>query len=437
MLKQNNVSTTDILAVTVGGSPRPIAFSISHYRPRRVVFFASKGSEQKLYEEGGVLQLSAEWGVELQEQDYTLACVDHQNLYSCFLTMYDTLHGVMALNGWSGGRNVLDLTGGTKLMSAALALAGEHLPVEYGYVGACSAEDARDKEGLGVTLDGREHLLTLDNPADFAGYGAIQDAIVLFQGGAYDAAARLLKQYEKRLSDHSRKNHLIAWRHLCRAYAEWDKFKHREALESLENARRNPEALAAHLPQDAADELNDLAESHRSRLEEIIHAGEDRDPLLLDILANAERRAEAEEYDEAIVRLYRAAELFAKDRLEHLYAIKPTSPGPERLPESFLEEMGWSRPNAGNTLPCLNLQSSYKLLLHFNDEAGMRFQELKLEPRASATKSLLDDRNCSILIHGLRRAESKNWKDLRYTIYRLLRVDESRLVRFPELSSQG
>jgi len=432
-----------VLALTVGGAPRPLAMSIASTRPRRVLFFASPESARSITDVGtapkgpgdrdtrGILQALADMGAPLDKGAWRVVHVPAQDLLPCVEGMWRALAEELDSAG-EDARVILDFTGGTKLMSAALALAGQRFAgARYGYVAARRGSASRDKGGLGVTVDGEEHRLIQDNPRDASAHVMIDDARLLCRAGAWGSAARLLEEHRLRLTDPARRREVEAWVHLCSAYDAWHRLHHGEALKALTNALKAKERINAHLTRVESATLLPILENHRDRLTTLLDE-EDTAALVLDLVANADRHAANGQRDEAAQRVYRAVELHGRALLWQGYNIDPSRVEFDRLPKGFVEEHELGRPRPGKSIQ-LGLQMVWELLSHLGEEDVERFGELKLKAAAEPRGGVLALRNNSILVHGTHRTKPKEWSDLRYRAGRLLQIDEGSLVQFPKI----
>ena len=425
-----------LLALTVGGSPRPVAYSIRMNRPDRVLFLASEDSassvDQANERDLSILDLVKEFGHPLTTDQYRTALVPHQELVPCAVRMREELR--RELEDLDAGWNtLLDLTGGTKIMSAALVLAGEQFDARYCYVGAASVEGSRDKGGLGVTLDGKERHLIFQNPHDATGLGTLDDAMVLFRSGAWASGARLLRDRHGRMTDPRHKRQLDTWAHLGEGYAAWDRFLYGEAAKHLRLTEQRPEDLRVLLPGPDIPKIQEKLGSDAALLEKLEVTGDDFRPMIDDLLANALRRAGEGDYDEAAIRLYRAAELCANRKLAQEHQIDARAVQVQDLPAEYFEKTGLHPPRDG-VLQLGGMQRAYQLLEVLGDPLGERFAKLGLEA-TTGEESILGLRNQSILIHGHLRLTSRQWKQLKYKILNLLEVEETKLVRFPFLET--
>jgi CRISPR-associated protein (TIGR02710 family) len=323
-------------------------------------------------------------------------------------------------------RVVVDFTGGTKCMSAALALQAHRWRCLFGYVGGSE----RTKEGVGIVVSGKEQVLHCHNPWDALGYQAVEDAVILFDQGAFPAAGRLLERALRNVENPARKRELQAVRTLAEAYEAWERFDHPAAAGKLVELEKYANDLHALFGAEKADRLHSELQAHQKHLAALdIKAGPTRE-LVLDLLANARRRAAEGRHDDAVARLYRAIEAVAQVRLRQQHAIPETEHVPlDRVPESLRGRWA-SRAEEGQIK--LGLQEDYALLAELGDPLGQRFQDLRLH---DWQRSPLSSRNQSILAHGFRPVGNKVFEALWRAALQLADVEEGQLPAFPRLGS--
>jgi CRISPR-associated protein (TIGR02710 family) len=132
-------------------------------------------------------------------------------------------------------RVVVDYTGGTKCMSAAIALRARQWPCLYSYVGGSD----RTREGLGIVVTGTERVIHQANPWNELGSQAVEAYIMLFDQLGFAAAARVADEAKRLMSREDRKSELNVLEQLACAFDAWERFDHRRAASV-------PQQLAAH-----------------------------------------------------------------------------------------------------------------------------------------------------------------------------------------------
>ena len=128
-----------LLICTVGGSPEPIVAALKHWRPSRVLFVPSKQSRPEV--EAKILPLALQEGFALEIGCYDfIELPDPQDFTACVRKMRDLAPEVSRwLARGPDYAVVVDYTGGTKTMSAALALQAHPWGCRFAYVGGSEA----------------------------------------------------------------------------------------------------------------------------------------------------------------------------------------------------------------------------------------------------------------------------------------------------------
>lgn len=444
-----------LLICTVGGAPQPLVRSLQEEpRPDRVVFVCSLQSERSItapagpvqprdglcacgrvrhecVDPTGVLALAAVAGIALADGAYSIVTVsDPQDFTACLRDMEDKLGPIVDswLRPGTDRRVVVDPTGGTKCMSAALGIVARQWPCVLRYIGGGS----RTRAGLGVVENASEKVFYCENPLDALGYQAAEDAILLCSRNNFGAAAQLLQAAMQKVSDPQSREGLRALETLTSFFSLWDRFAHRKARRSLHPVRRHLPALARHLSAESVEEIEAAVSDWDARLKTLSSAEVSTRELVEDLLSNANRRREEQRFDDAVGRLYRAIEAIAQFRLASRHNVMRTANVPaSQVPEPLRSELEGARP-AGQEFK-LGLQDSFRLLAALNDDVGRLFCSSSLASRGS---SLLSARNTSILAHGFSTVApavcDQLWEGALH-LAALIGIDGNRLFRFPRL----
>jgi CRISPR-associated protein (TIGR02710 family) len=369
----------------------------------------------KANEEGIALDAGRYDMLELpDEQDFS-SCVEHLR------RLTDVVHE------WAGRGDgcqvVVDITGGTKCMTAAMAIQASHWPCLFSYVGG----KERTKGGVGVVVSGSEIIRHAQNPWDALGHAAVDDFVVLFDQRAYLAAANLVEGTKKRLSLPERKRELSSLEKLAKALEAWDRFDHQNSRNNLRDVKNSANDLRAALGPARATLVLQDADKLWTHLGTLEQAQAPSRPHVLDLLANAQRRKDEGRFDDAVARLYRAIEAIAQVSLKEGHGFESTESVPlDRIPEP-LRTM-WA-PKGRDGVVKLGLQDDYELLAVLGDPVGQQFQRAGL----SGEKSPLSVRNRSILAHGFDRAPSHVCDSLFNSAISLANVDPASLPTFRKL----
>lgn len=377
-----------LLICTVGGSPEALVKSLDYWRPERVLFIPSWQSQARVDE---VLRGYAERaGRLLTPGCYRICHVnDAEDLHNCLCVIRSLDREVQDwLQRGGDFQTVVDFTGGTKCMSAALALQARRWRCQFSYVGGAR----RTKEGVGVVETGSEHVVYSANPWDALGYQAMEECVAVFNRGGYAAAGGLLEDAIRNLSDPAVKRTLATLKALVYAYAAWDRFDHATAVRHFDDTLKNRNDLAAIFAD--TQPLIARLDRHCHQVAQLAGANEPTTAWVEDLLHNAQRRAAERRYDDAVARLYRAFEALAQVRLRERHGIPDTKRVPlNRLPDWLRAE--WA-PRVRDNAVFIGLQDAYRLLKELGDDLGGRFTDLGLDD----DRSPLVARNQSILAHG-------------------------------------
>lgn len=407
-----------LLICTVGGTPPPIIVSLNHWQPARVVFICTTDSRGSA--EAALAQAPQ---VAPHQCDYC-DIADHQDLTDCVSRIRRITGTVQNWLGRGPGHKVaVDITGGTKCMSAALALVARLWPCTFTYVGG----QQRSKGGVGTVSDGFEQAMATQNPWDALGYQVLENACLLFDQCAFAAAAQRLDNARRAAASPAVRRTLSTFHLLCEAYDAWDCFRHQDAQNLLTKALTNENDFYQTLRQPCADELVSALKAHCQLLPEITIEPPSRE-LLLDLAANAQRRAQTGRTDDAVARLYRCVEALAQLHLRDAYGIDTSAVPVAKLPESLRSQ--WM-PHAEDGFLKLALQDAYLFLKKSGDPLGLSFYKTTLWDRV---KSPLIVRNNSILAHGFAPVSPNTFTQLWTACLDLAGISEDQLTRFPILS---
>jgi CRISPR-associated protein (TIGR02710 family) len=354
---------------------------------------------------------------------------------SHFMASYQALARSLPemLRTWEvgSGELVVDLTGSTPAMAAALALAGMAHTSRVVTVGTPPGESSdKQAEGEPILIEDRPRLWTQGNPWDEAAARARHEACELFNRGAFSAATALFRQIEARVSG-GQKPLYRAFADLAEGYGLWERFHHRQAWEKLKGALKaldmaslwgGPPGLKALLP---------AVKSNAGFLERLVLDPQDvKETMAYELLAHARRRADVDHHAEAALStLLRALEAFAQWPLFKQYGIKTWDVRPDQLPEALRE-------------PCRtcfldDVDGKYKLPLYsqFRALAGLGHQmgQAYLANWAKM-KPLLDAAGQAVLGHGFEPVKPERFHQLHEIVVKLTGVNESALPKFPTLT---
>lgn len=419
--------TTRLLIATVGGSPEPLAASLLHWRPARTFFVVSKETKTTVAKDVLPAVQNEGW-TDFDAGRYDLVEVPSAQDFTAIVTALHSLDAKVA--NWQrqhpATELIADFTGGTKAMTAGLALTAARWPCQISYVGGTE----RTKDGVGIVVSGKEQIVHAQNPWDALGYLAAEQAILLFNHGDYSAAAQLLESTRNRMADGVKKREFQAFTALCQSFECWERFQHKEAHAKFTKVLDSKNDLASLLGQHRADAVLIWLAKASDTLIPLTTAQTETTSLtalVADLLANASRRIKEGRYDDAVARLYRAIEALAQAKL-HTHGFPDTSNIPmTKLPESLRAK--WSD-RADEGFLKIGLQDDYLLLNELKDEAGIQFAALELN---DPQRSLLVARNSSILAHGYTPVGKEVAERLFDSALKLSGLEKLKLTPFPTL----
>lgn len=382
------------LIVSLGTGPgveNAIAKSIRNANPEHLIFVASATSQATLDR----VWLALGRKVDTSEQ---LLVTNEQNVEECYRVAVEAVR-LLRRKGLTVQEIALDFTSGTKAMSAGLVLGASAMEAgSFVYVGGQRGPDGR-------VITGTELVMSLDPLQPWLDQRARQ-VTEFFNLYQFRSALQLLKEMGARTHEEKERTSIDAACHLVNAYDAWDKFDHQKAeehfskIQSLDRLQRwtialqkNRGFLAALLKEKKrAHETNDL--TARFSL-----------ALLVDLLLNAERRAQEGKFDDAVARLYRFTEMLAQTALAR-HHINTSDVDLSHLPETLREEIGKTRNHESRKIE-LALARSYALLESLGEPIGEAF-------RVNANlKNYLQRRNSSVLAHGIDPVTEKDYGALR------------------------
>lgn len=380
------------LVLTVGSTPAIAVTSIAEYAPDRVCFVCSRdtatgpGSHPMVTGKGMVCSSKYKGPPDLpaipvqaglMDGQWTLSRYDLEpdDLDDCYLKCVGVLAAIRQQD--PDADIFADYTGGTKSMVVGLATAA----IDDGRVKLILVTGARktlDGVTKGTETARRASALSIVRRR------YIGRAMMLIHSHDYGAAARVLEELGHETSD-SEIAHLLA---LCRAFDAWDQFDHRRALTILEAADSNGEFGQLHGSLAVIVKAIDRVDEDGHTALPLWKSGTGF-LLAADILRNAERRADAMRWDDAIARHYRACELVAQTVLWTKYHIDAGRTRPDQVPDCVLWRSEMEPELA------LGLRNSWELLAALDAPLGELWEAWRVN-----LLEAMQYRNHSLLAHG-------------------------------------
>ncbi|RMG59392.1 MAG: TIGR02710 family CRISPR-associated protein, partial [Gammaproteobacteria bacterium] len=395
----------DVLILSVGGSPQPLATAIRRLRPGRIVFVVSDGRGGSPSSRAMVEGPSIDYGVGSQPGPglaHLAECPADRDIVE---VPPDDLDRALArideciAREIPRGTVVVDYTGGTKTMTAAMVLAATaHASVRLQFMAGRRSDLSRVASGTEVAVE---------MPGDLVGLGRsftmIRDLFGRRQYGSAQAVAERLQR------DITRTGHRAprAWSRRAERWVKalavleaWDRFDHRKAWALLADGLEEGASWVSPF------EASRLVERLRALAE---NSGRPSAVLAEDLWLNAVRRADNGLYDDAVARLYRLAEAAVQARLWMRHRIDASRVDRRDLPEAVASRLTPYRDRrTGRALYRLALSDAHRLLSsrEGNDPFGRQWPVGSPPPWQGK-------RNNSVLAHGFTPLTRQDWEDAR------------------------
>jgi len=388
-----------ILILSVGGSSEPIINAINFYKPDFVYFFCSSGhrgsaitidgpgepcgnkSKSKCpkcgheYYLGNPKGKAVAFKVGLSKDKYEVIGVDDpDDLNLCYSTLVSLSKSIK--KKYPDAQIISNYTGGTKTMSAAIAL----VSIIVGEWDLSINKGPR----LDIIKVRAGDTPVVINKWQIFGEQQLKLAVKALRNYDYSLAETIVSESLLHPLEPQFEKKLLKIRQLCTAFNYWDRFEHKKALELLQPYGKDFSIYIINL---------------KKILRKIKANGYE---LVYDLLNNAERKAHQKRYDDAIARLYRATELFAQIRMEMTKGYKWGELSINELEEGLRPE--YNKYARENEKTLLGLRQDYELLYKMGDPVGEEFKKIEND-----LLNALKYRNTSILAHGITPLEEKEY----------------------------
>lgn len=410
------------LLIAVSDDVSAAVYSINRLKPELLCFFVPE-SGKSLVEtavQPQIAQMPRRW-------DW-IVTPDAHRFMACYQVLSRTLPDLLRAWEVNPGELVVDLTGTTPAMAAALSLAS--LTSTSRVVALGHADTVRPADSETVTVEGRERVWVQGNPWDEAAALSRREGCELFNRGAFAPASSLFRQIESRVSG-GQKPLYRALADLAEGYGLWERFQYRQAWDKLKTSFKaldmasvwgGPAGLKGLLPS--------IKANARFLEKLVLDPQEVKEAVAYDLLAHARRRADVDHHFEAATAtLLRALEAFAQWQLFKQYKIKTWDVQPEQLPEALREPCRTCYLDDVDGKYKLPLQSQFRALAGLGDQMGQAFlaQWPKMKP-------LLDAANQAVLGHGFEPVKAERFHQLYDIVIKLTGVSDTSLPRFPTLA---
>jgi CRISPR-associated protein (TIGR02710 family) len=406
-----------ILLMTLGGSPEPLKKSIETNRPERVIFLASHDSVSLAGEVFKGLEKKPSAAYEITE--------DPNLLYECYKAARRCVNRIKKTDAFP--ENIMvDYTGGTKVMTAALILATVGLKYRFSYVGG----DRRNKNGVGTVVDGHEKMFEEMSPWSIFSEEERRQVVTLFNRRRFSSAVEIIDMAGEHELPIQIRNYFGFIKPLAQGFLKWDQFEHKTALRFLDKGISLLKEYVHAYPDKALESFLSRLEFCEKHLEAVVvstNGLKKKPPVLIDdLLNNARRKISDKRYDDAAARIYRALELYGQILFEEAAGCTNDKVKPEIIPEALKEEFVRKYRDSHTRYLKLPLTATFKYLQIKGHEAGIRFFQ-----REKEIKNVQSNRNSSILAHGIKPVTENAIKSIFKTVTDFVQVTS--FFDFPEL----
>jgi CRISPR-associated protein (TIGR02710 family) len=312
---------------------------------------------------------------------------DEANLDRCFRFFDGVVSRLVEQEGYRPSHLTADFTRGTKVMSAALALAAaSHGIRQYRYI------DGEQRNAQGLVIGGTEKLLELC-PEHLFRAQRLSLAYNFLKEGEFSSVHRVIED------DDGPKAPWLLW--AAEFWGAWDRFHYAAAKKCYQRLagtqkHKRPPGMEEFWPSEAQISLLDqLSRAEPSELKPELQADATR-CLAADLYQNTLRRLREGQYEEILLRLYRLVELVGQIRLfEHGIDSGHVRKDDPRV-QAFVQSLEQPPKLLSGGYYELGRESVARLLDHLKDPFAPRLMDL-------AWLGLnVKSRNRSILIHGFK-----------------------------------
>lgn len=406
-----------LMIISLGGSPEPLKKSIAGHQPERLIIFASHDSNIKL---GEVLQIEGYKPVKIE----TAITENPNSLYECYKTAKHCIDRAERA-GVPDTDILVDYTGGTKVMSAALLLATAGRAYRFNYVGG----DDRSKGGLGIVQNGKELMYPDMNPWSAFAEEERRQVVTLFNARRFTSVIQILDLCKREIPA-SISAFFQFVLPLSNGFLFWEQFRHKEALDCLKKGGVLLEDYLTHYPDDKYSRLRAELMTHINFLSDVLKKTNGMQVfdfvMVKELINNARRRMDDRRFDDAAARIYRALELYGQICFEKQIGCSNDRVRPAKIPQELRDEFTRKYRDPQNDIMKLPLQATFTVLKAVGHEAGERFFKYEKE-----IKNIQVARNLSILAHGIQPVSERSAQSILETVADFMQMKE--YFDFPKL----
>jgi CRISPR-associated protein (TIGR02710 family) len=413
---------------SVGTTPEACASSIIKYAPEYILFFVSEATREKIPEIKRMVESQkGNWPVFIDIAE----TIDFEDITACYLTL------VEEEARWRGKYKILpeeiiiDYTGGSKVMTAALVLYGVNYFDNFSYTGGPERGDG------GRVVTGSEELKRSKNPLDATILSKRQLWHTYSKSARYEIISTEALRYSKSTGDERNRKFCQIISRIYKVLSCYDRFdfdRKFSFIEDYEYAIKELSVFYKALKSEPLEEWHNGLEklaSHFKRLKS--DPDKKYEEWVLALIANAKRRADLEnKYEEAVACLYNALERIEQMLVRKCYNADPDNFPPDKVPESLKGNFKKYHKDEKRYYK-IGLDIGMQLLKAKEVAEGIRFIKDSSIWRNDSKTGLLDIRNKSIRGHGFNPIGEDEFKRWWTEIHNLWNYEEQDLPVIPNL----
>lgn len=311
--------------------------------------------------------------------------------------------------GFSASEIVVDITSGTKVMSAAIAaLAILHKLYSIAYVGG-----GRRNEG-GIVMQGTEKPKEL-KPLHILYKHELAVVKNFFSKYQFYTCRLMIQDLVSRFKNLEKESESINdIEKIINGFISWERFDHEKALENFEKVQYHDVKIQTGYLIKVKDDRNIEAANHRSLKGKV-----PTKHLIVDIFQNAKRRADEGNFDDAVARLYRCMEMVGQYALLQ-HKIVSSDVDLEKLrgkiTDTLFQKLYEKHKDCDKIK--IGLVEDFEILAELNKNDNIVIVYSKYH---EDLKKYLNFRNESILAHGMNPIDKEQYTKMREIVYEIVK----------------
>lgn len=404
------------MIMSLGGTPEPLIKSISTYGPEIVIFLASHDSVPLSHD---ILS-----SVKEKPKPEFVITENPNSLNECYTKARECIDRAEKTQ-FSSEKIIVDYTGGTKVMTAALLLAALGRSYQFNYVGG----GLRNKNGLGRVINEHEKMFNETSPWALFAEEERRQIVTLFNCRRFSAVIDIISLF-KRQAPPKITDYFGFIMPLANGFLLWDQFDHKAARRYIEKGMI---ALKKYIATYQSTELEPFLESVKKcsyRLDDIAAKntgqGNFNDFLVTDLINNARRKMEDKRFDDAAARIYRALELYGQIVFKKVAGCDNSRVKLNIIPENLKSKFEKKYYDSYTKHLKLPMSATFEYLNSMGNNAGKRFFKMEKE-----IKKIQTNRNHSILAHGINPVSEHGAESILKTVCEFIEKTDS--FDFPKL----